>query len=110
MIDDLKILEKFFRIFNDYESKATKHMSEERREAWFKKKFIDTGLIKQNSTWWEWVGADWDKRGFVTSFTDEQQESYDRHFEGYYRSPRLGSGLAVRKDFLFRVVTLGFMA
>jgi len=110
VIDDLKILAKFFRIFNDYKSKATNRMSEERREVWFKKKFIDTGLFKRHSTRWEWVGADWDKRDSVTSLADEQQESYDKYFEGYYRSPRLGSGLAVKKDFLLRVLTLGHMA
>ena len=103
-MNDHELLSKFFSIFNEYQSRKRRSIGEKKYETWFHKKFVETDLMRPDCEKWIWAGADWDKRQYV-SLDSSQLARYEEHSKDYFKSERVS--VAVRKDFVIKVLTLG---
>jgi hypothetical protein len=108
--DDYEILADFFKIFNQYSSKTTGwplhriirtkkggikrwRISYERHQVWFHKNFIVPDLMRLNLRRWE----------------HKNDIPYEEYYKDFFKSD-FGFTHAVRKEFVLKVLTLGYVA
>lgn len=113
-MDDYELLSRFYEIFNEYQSSVTGwphhrivkngrrwRTSREKHDVWFHRNFVSPDLLRLNISIWTWD----------ESFLSKNKEGITReeYYKDFYRSD-FGFTHAVRKDFLLRVITLGYVS
>jgi hypothetical protein len=108
--DDYDILTDFFKIFNAYSSQNTGwplhrvvktkrgrtrnwRTSYEKHQVWFHTHFVATDLMRLNLRRWEY------KEGDIT---------YEEYYKDFFKS-EFGFTHAVRKDYIIKVLALGYV-
>lgn len=106
-----EILADFFKIFNKYSSQSTGwplhrvvitkkgyakrwRTNYEKHQAWFHTHFVATDIMRLNLRRWEYKKED---------------VSYEEYYKDFFKS-EFGFTHAVRKDFVIKVLTLGYVA
>lgn len=114
--DDYEILADFFKIFNAYLSLTTGwpnhrvvrtkrgtfknwRVSWDRHQVWFHTHFVATDLMRLNLRRWEYKEQVLGVKGDI---------SYEEYYEDFFKS-EFGFTHAVRKDFVLKVLSLGYV-